>query len=199
MGRTSFKQSRIEIDGIKAYYHNESTIEAFYNNPAVDTTQKVFMYLLNLYTLESNKETLPEQRIYVQNTTLMNACNVVERSTVQKGLRYLTKMGVINDRVFMTKDDEYSLKDTGVKGLTKRRILFNITKAKEFLQMMPGDDNFNELEKRSRERRLVYRRPLSMIDFLNKQVTKTQVEDLNVKKNRNRFDKYLKKTTRQIR
>lgn len=183
---------KMQIDGQSVYFHGNIAIQSWFSNPKVDATQKVFFVILNLYTLESNRDISPEERVKIQNTKLMELCNVLSRSTVQKALRYLTKMGIIEDRIYLAKDDRYSLKD-GVQGLTNRRIILNLKRAKEFLKALPGDEFFNELDNRSRERRLIYRRPLSLVDHLNNQATSTQVNDINAKKNRNMFNQYLEK------
>lgn len=183
---------KMQIDGQSVFFHGDIAIQSWFSNPKVDVTQKVFFVLLNLFTLESNRDISPEERINIQNTKLMELCNVLSRSTVQKALRYLTKMGVIEDRIYLAKGDRYSLKD-GVQGLTNRRIILNLKRSKEFLKAIPGDEFFNQLDDRSRERRLIYRRPLSLVDHLSNQATSTQVNDINAKKNRNMFNQYLEK------
>ncbi|MCU0104719.1 hypothetical protein N7603_03520 [Acholeplasma vituli] len=192
---------KMQIDGQSVFFHGDIAIQSWFSNPKVDVTQKVFFVLLNLFTLESNRDISPEERINIQNTKLMELCNVISNpkkgnkkspSTVQKALRYLTKMGVIEDRIYLAKGDRYSLKD-GVQGLTNRRIILNLKRSKEFLRAIPGDEFFNQQDDRSRERRLIYRRPLSLVDHLSNQATSTQVNDINAKKNRNMFNQYLEK------
>lgn len=195
------EHKKMQIDGQSVFFHNDVAIQSWLSNPRVDVTQKVFFILLNLYTLESNKDVSPEERIRIQNTKLMELANVVSNpkpgnkkspSTVQKALRYLTKMGIIEDRIYLAKGEKYSLKD-GVRGLTNRRIIINLKRAKEFLKALPGDEFFEQLNDRSRERRLIYRRPLSMVEHLSNQATSTQVNDINLKKNRNMFNSYIEK------
>lgn len=186
------KANKMNIDGESVYFHNETTIQSWLNDPKVDVTVKVFFIILNLYTLEKNKEIDPSERIRIQNTKLMEMSNVTSRSTVQKALRYLTKMGIIEDRIFISKGDKHSLKE-GVMGLTNRRIVLNLSRAKVYLRAIPGDNFFEETAPRSRERRLIYRRPLSLVEYLNNRSTETQVNDINRKKNRHQFDKYLEK------
>lgn len=183
---------KMQIDGQSVFFHGDIAIQSWFSNPKVDVTQKVFFVLLNLFTLESNRDLSPEERINIQNTKLMELCNVLSRSTVQKSLRYLTKMGIIEDRIYLAKGDRYSLKD-GIQGLTNRRIILNLKRSKEFLRAIPGDEFFNQQDDRSRERRLIYRRPLSLVDHLSNQATSTQVNDINAKKNRNMFNQYLEK------
>lgn len=183
---------KMQIDGQSVYFHNDIAIQSWLSNPRVDVTQKLFIILLNLYTLESNKDVSPEERLRIQNTKLMELANVTSRSTVQKGLRYLTRMGIIEDRIYLAKGEKYSLKD-GVQGLTKRLIILNLKRSKEFLKALPGDEFFEQLNDRSRERRLIYRRPLSMVEHLSSQATSTQVNDINLKKNRTMFHSYIEK------
>lgn len=183
---------KMQIDGEAPFFHNDITIQSWLSNPKVDATQKVFMVLLFLYTLEKNKDVAVDERLSIQNTALMSWVNIQERSTIQKALRYLTRMGIIEDRIYLAKGDKYSLKD-GVRGLTKRRIILNLKRSKEFLTALPEGEFFDELMPRSRERRLIYRRPLSLVEHLSKQATATQVNDINSKKNKHQFNKYLEK------
>lgn len=183
---------KMQIDGQAPFFHNDIAIQSWLNNPKVDATQKVFMVLLFLYTLDKNKDVAIDERLKIQNTALMSWVNIQERSTIQKALRYLTRMGIIEDRIYLAKGDKYSLKD-GVRGLTNRRIILNLKRAKEFLTAFPDSEFFDELLPRSRERRLINRRPLSLVQHLSKQATATQVNDINVKKNKNQFNKYLEK------
>lgn len=188
-----FKEfEKMQIDGQSPFFHNNIAIQSWLDNPRVDATQKVFMALLYLYTLESNKNVAIHERLTIQNTRLMAWVNIQERSTVQKALRYLTRMGIIEDRIYLAKGETYSLKD-GVRGITKRRIILNLKRAKEFLTALPEGDFFDELNPRSRERRLIYRRPLSLVNHLVKATTEAQVNDINNKKNKHQFNQYLQK------
>jgi len=190
--KATFRMSKkMKIDNESVFFHNDIEIQSWLNNPKVDATQKVFIILLYFFTLEDNKDVAIDERIKIQNTRLMEYCNIQERSTIQKALRYLTEMGIIEDRIYLNKGDRYSLKGTGVKGLTNRRIIINLKRAKEFLKALPSGDFFNKLEKRSRERRLIYRRPLSLVDYLNAKATSTQVSDINQKRDKHHFNTFI--------
>lgn len=195
MANISFNKSKITIDGMSAYWHNGAAIEAYFKNPKVDTVQKLAMYLLHMYLLPQNKDKNAAERIYAQNPHLVAKFELSKKSgvsTIQKAFRYLEKMGLVEDRIFTCKGESYSLKETGVRGLTKRQTLINLAAYKRYLLALPGDDFYLQLDKRSRDRRFISRRPLTLIEFLNKEITKEQVNQVNQKKQRHQFEAYLK-------
>lgn len=169
------------------YYHNNIDINEWYLSTQVDTLQKTVLYLGNLYSLEENQAKKPEDRIYVQNSELMERFGNVELITVQKALANAEKMGVLS-RKFVNRDKELVDKEDA-QGMTKRRIIINASKLKELI-MVAFNDEVNALgyKARSREKRLISRRPFTMIDNsvkeLIKDIRKTQVLDVQSRKNK---------------
>lgn len=168
------------------YYHNNIDINDWYLNTDVDTLQKLTLQLAYLYSKKENQSKKPEDRIFVQNSDLMENFGV-ERITIQKALANAEKMGILS-RKFVSKDKELVDKEDAY-GMTKRRIIINADKVKELI-IATHKEEINALgyKARSREKRFISRRPFTMIDdsvkTLLKDIRKTQVLDVQARKNK---------------
>lgn len=168
------------------YYHNNININDWYLNTDVDTLQKLTLLLAYLHSKKENQSKKPEDRIFVQNSDLMESFGV-ELITIQKALANAEKMGILS-RKFVSKDKELVDKEDA-HGMTKRRIIINADKVKELI-IATHKDEINALgyKARSREKRFISRRPFTMIDdsvkTLLKDIRKTQVLDVQARKNK---------------
>lgn len=200
------------FDGEIRYYHNNTDINDWKRDLSVDAVQKISLRIIELYLLESNKNVAPEHRLYAQNPALSkevdaegNLLYKVDTTTVQKALRYLMQMGVIKEMIYSDKDgNDYSWQGgnqdawlNGFAGLTNRRIILNIKKAKELFTVTHKSKTFKEATAKGRVRRFIYRRPFSLkeyaekLDQQNKKDIKDKVDALNDKKSKG-YDAYLK-------
>lgn len=166
-----------------AFFHNNTNINDWYLSTKVDTVQKLALLFGFWYSSKDNQTKTPEERIIVQNTYLMKLFGDVERITIQKGLTKLESMGIIT-RKFLNINDELIDKDDA-HGMTERRIILNANKLKPLLTAV-GKDEIESLgyEPRSKERRFISRRPITLIDDMVKSIIKTQVLDVQARKNK---------------
>lgn len=200
-----------QVDGQERYFHNNTDINVWKASDKVDSTQKIFLNLVELYTHESNKNKKPEERLYTQNTYLSkvtdhkgNILREYKTITVQRALDYLLDMGVIKYFLYLDKEGNTYKWTGGTReewlasnaGLTERRIVLDINRAKELLTITHKSDTFKEAQGKGRLRRLVYRRPFSLKGYadeltdLQKQDNAKAVKELNDKKNTS-YDPYL--------
>lgn len=186
------------MDGLNRYYHNDISINAWLTSSRVDASLKILLRLTDLYLLDSNKRLKPEERVFIQNTALSTYKNsknpeqvyydINTRNTV-KALDRLFEMGAIKYFLYEDKDgntykwENGSIEDwqNGFAGLTKRYIVLDINRIKELLTITNKSDTFIKAEKRSSLRRLVMRRPFTLVDHV-KALRNKQVEDINAAK-----------------
>lgn len=169
--------------GAETYFHNNINIDEWYLSEHVDTVQKLALLFGFWYSSDINKDKQPHDRIRVQNTFLMDMFGKLKRVTVQKALSKLEAMGII-ERKFLNIDDELISKNDAL-GMTERRIILNPNKLKPLLTAV-GNDEIKTLgfEPRSKERRFISRRPITIVDDLVKSIIKTQVLDVQARKNK---------------
>lgn len=169
--------------GADAFFHNNIDINDWFLSKDVDTVQKLILLFGFWYSSAENQSKKPEERIYAQNSKLMKMFGDVERITIQKAFAKAEEMGILT-RKFLNIDDELVDKENAL-GMTERRVIYNPNKAKPILTAV-GKDEIEMLgyAPRSKERRFISRRPISLIDDLVKSIIKTQVLDVQARKNK---------------
>ena len=188
------RESNLSLDDHKIYFHGD--MDSWYSNPKIDTTIKLAMLLTFYYTKDDNKDVNPIERLRVQNSFLVKKFGLSERmdsngsmmgiSTVQKAIRHLVNTGFIKNRFYIgTGQELVSFDENPQGGLTGRRFELSTSDMKTLLRAVPGDDTYQSYQPRSRERRMILRRPMSIIDMINN----TVVRDLKQKKKA--FNKYV--------
>ncbi len=209
--KTKYKLNDVTLSS-KAYsfadaevnYHNGISKREWLRSDRVDALQKTLVRLAEVYCSEDNKDVDPTKRIYYQNTTLGQYKDKsgdvyldINTRNVQKMLKRMLEMGIIEKFIFVSQDG-YEYEWTGgtyqkwqeeFLGLTKRYIVLNINKLKEYFTITTNTKEYDQMEKRSAARRLIRRRLFSIAKTTNKELTATQVKDLNVKKKT--MNKYL--------
>lgn len=169
--------------GAEAFFHNNTNINDWYLSTLVDTVQKLALFFGFLYSTKDNQSKKPEERIYIQNTALMKMFGDVERITIQKSLAKLEDMGIIS-RKFLDIDDVL-IDKCDAHGLTERRIILHPNKLKDLLSTTGKDEiKASGYKPRSKERRFIARRPLSIVCELINSIIKTQVKDVQARKNK---------------
>lgn len=162
-----------------AYFHNNIDINNWFKSKKVDITQKLSMFFGFLYTTDENKNKKPEERIYAQNGYLEDLFDV-EKITIQKGLLKLEQMNII-DRKFINRYQEL-VKKEDAHGVTKRRIILKPNKLKDLLSTLPSEQLKSGYKARSKERRFITRRPISIVRDVVNSIIKTQVNDVKNRK-----------------
>lgn len=167
--------------GEKAFFHNQIDIQTWNLSNQVDLVQKLTLKFAMFFSSEQNKNKKPEERIFAQNTDLMTNYGVTLPG-IQKALRNMERMGIIR-REFRTATGEH-LSGSDAHGLTKRRIILDINKTKDLLSTTYDEAAASGYKSRSREKRFIKRRPLSLIRNVINSIIKTQVSDVNARKNK---------------
>lgn len=185
---TYLKEDNKLILNEKSFFHNNLSIDEWYSSKDVDLAQKILMESIFLYSSDKNKDKKPEERVYFHNSYFMDKYKLT-RSGVQKAFRCLEKMGVIV-REFKTATGEY-LTSKEAQGLTNRRIILDANKAKDLLSTTYDEAAASGYIARSRERRFLKRRPITLVRNVINSIIKTQVSDVNARKAKLK-DAYLK-------
>ncbi len=178
------KDNKEMIDGLNRYYHNDTSINDWLCSSKVDASLKILLRLTNMFLLPQNKNKKPEERIFAQNTYLSEYINDVnneetyysinKRNTV-RALDRLFEMGAIKRFDFEDsegnkhawKNGTFEEWNNDFKGLTKRYIVLDINRIKELLTITDKSNTYVEAEKRSSLRRLVMRRPFTLVDHID--------------------------------
>lgn len=169
--------------GADIYFHNNIDINDWYLSTDVDTVQKLALLFGFWYSSKDNQSKKPEDRITAQNTFLMEMFGDVKRITIQKALLKLEEMGIIS-RKFINIDNELIDKDDAL-GMTERRIILDPNTLRTLLSIVGKDEiKAVDFKPRSKERRFISRRPVTIVDDLVKDIIKTQVLDVQARKNK---------------
>lgn len=166
--------------GEKTFYHNNIDINEWFMNDKVDLVQKLAIQFAFFFSSEDNKDKKPEDRIYTQNTYLAESFGVY-RESIQSVLLKMEQMDLIR-RQFHNTQGEWIDNNDGDHGLTKRRIILNLPKLKDLLSTLPNEIKDSGYEPRSKERRFIARRPISIISDVVNSIIRTQVKDINNRK-----------------
>lgn len=168
------------IDNYAKYYHNNLDINDWKRNKKVDTINKILIRLVELYLLPGNEKKPINKRVIIQNTALSYETHVVTDDLmysittrqVQKILVKLQELKIIDElNYFDAENNVYKYNATtddwnGEQGLTKRAIVLNIKRAKEFLSLTNTSSEYVNAEARSTIRRSIMRRPFTLVDLI---------------------------------
>lgn len=191
---TYLKNTEKPYLGESAFFHNNIDINTWYLSKQVDLLQKITLTFAFYYSSEDNKNKKPEDRIYAQNPTLMKQFGV-SLPGVQSALKNMEKMGIII-RQYKSASGDF-VKVDEAHGMTNRRVILDVNKIKDLLSTLYDEAEASGYKKRSREKRFLKRRPLSLIRNVINGIIKTQVLDLNARKTKLK-NTYLKMQYKQF-
>lgn len=199
-----------QLFGENSYVHNDISISDFLKNDNIPYGQRMLIHFVMLYNLPGNLAKKPEDRIYISNPGIFRAlgCDVknytspfyVEHlSAIQSALeRYERDSDCFFRREFqnsegkwiplyLTAADGSKTFNEETKGLTKRRIILNVKRVKELLTALPDHVKAIKVDARSRGRKVIKMRPITLFDYLINDFIKTNVKDIQSKKNINHY------------
>lgn len=178
---TYLKNSDKPILGESTFFHNNIDINTWLLSKQVDLIQKITLTFAFYYSSDDNKNKKPEDRIYAQNPALMKQFGV-SLSGVQSALKNMENMGIII-RQYKSVTGEF-INVVDAQGMTNRRVVLDVNKIKDLLSTMYDEAEASGYKARSREKRFLKRRPLSLIRNIINGIIKTQVSDVNARKSK---------------
>jgi len=191
--------SKSKYFGENVHFHNGTSIKEFYRNQNISLGIRAHVLFTYFYNLEENANKAPQDRIVIQNPELLRhlGYEIPKHSLSMEYNKYVSAVQSMLERyeldgfwyrefrntkgewvpLYTTDENGQRVYNYEAHGLTDRRIVLNTDKAKTLYSTLPSQAIELDIKNRSREKRMLTTRPVTLVDFMLKKLVKITSKD----------------------